>query len=81
MTALEDELAAFIPTTWSGEQALRFVRLLNAAVRATWAVHGEDMAFALAGDALTPGDDIGLFVSHDPQRPPSELGDLDDLPF
>jgi hypothetical protein len=81
MTQLEHELASLVPIFWSGEHALRAVRLLNAAVRAIWDVHGVDMAYLLANDHSEAYDDIDLFLTHDDELPLDADDLLDDLPF
>lgn len=42
--------ASLVPLTWSAEQALRAVHLLQQASAAIWLVHGEAMGKCVLGD-------------------------------
>lgn len=62
MSAL-DVIAALVPRSWTGDQALRAVHLLQLAIDAVWWVHGDAMAAVLfrqpnAVPPSIPDDDL-----------------------
>lgn len=68
-------MRCLVPREWSPDEALLAVSLLRQALDAVWAVHGEEMADALAEDRYR--DKLGDYVN---TQDLAEV-DLDDLPF